>query len=102
MNIKNLLKQHILTILSILALVALFLPFFNINSEVNSSLIDYSESTKLTGFDAIGEAVLGWGLVIGPIVLIAMNYIKQLEKHKGLLAIIVPIICLIVEVITFF
>lgn len=102
MGIKNLLKQHILTILCALALIALFLPFFNISAEMDSAYVSGESSTVTTGFEALGDALLGWGLVLGPVLLVAMNYVKQLEKHKGLLAIVVPIICIIIEIITFF
>lgn len=102
MNIKELLKQHILTILCAAALIALFLPFFSVTAEMEILGQSSASSVTTTGFDAIKEAFLGWGLVLGPILLVGMNYIKQLEKHKGLLAIVVPIICLIIEVITFF
>lgn len=102
MNIKELLKQHILTILCTVALILLFLPFFSMNTEMEILGQSSSSSTTITGFDAIKEVFLGWGLVIGPILLVAMNYVKQLEKHKGLLSIIVPVVCLFIEIITFF
>lgn len=102
MDIKSLVKQHILTILCILALVALMLPFLSVTAEVESSFVTSDASTTTSGFDAIQKVFLGWGLVLGPVLLIAMNYIKKLEKYKGILAIIVPIVCLVIEVITFF
>ena len=102
MNFKSLLKQHILTILCVIALVVLILPFFSVTAEMEILGQSSSSSTTTTGFDAIKEVFLGWGLVLGPILLVAMNYVKQLEKHKGLLAIIVPIVCLLIEIITFF
>lgn len=102
MDIKDLLKKHILTILCGVSLIVLFLPFLSVTAKMEVLGQSSSSSTTTTGFGAIGEAFLGWGLVLGPILLVAMNYIKQLEKHKGLLAIIVPILCIIIEVITFF
>lgn len=102
MNIKELLKQHILTILCAMALIALFLPFFSVTAEMEILGHSSSSSASTTGFNAIGHAFLGYGLIIGPVLLVAMNYIKQLEKHKGLLAIIVPIVCIVIEIITFF
>lgn len=103
MDIKRLLKQHILTILCVVALAALLLPFLSTTAEVSSSLVGSSKSTASTsGITAIGFAFLGWGLVLGPVLLVVMNYIKSLEKYKGLLAIVVPIVCIIIEIITFF
>ena len=102
MNIKKLLKQHILTILCATAIIILLLPFFSVTAEMNSAFVSGESSTTVTGLDAIKEVLLGWGLIVGPVLLVAMNYIKQLEKYKGLLAIIVPIVCIIIEIITYF
>ena len=102
MDIKQLLRQHILTVLSIVALVALFLPFFSVTAEMEVLGQSSSSAASTTVFEAINKVLLGWALVLGPVLLIAMNYVKSLEKHKGLLAIIVPILCLAIEIITFF
>lgn len=102
MNVKELLKQHTLTILCIAALVALFLPFFSVTEEMEILGQSSSSSATTSGFNAIKEAFLGWGLILGPVLLVATNYVKQLEKYKGLLAIIVPIICIVIELITYF
>lgn len=102
MNIKELFKNHILTILSALAIIALFMPFLSINTEIDSAFGSTKSSVTTTGFRAIGEAFLGWGLIIGPVLLIAMNYVKRLENRKGLLAITIPFACILIEIVTFF
>lgn len=104
MDIKTLLKQHILTILCAVAILALFLPFFSVTSEMEMQYANVSSSSTATttGFGAVTKTLLGWALVIGPILLVAMNYVKKLEKYKGLLAIAVPVVCLVFEIITFF
>lgn len=102
MDFKNLFKQHGLTILCGVAVVALFLPFLSVNAEMEVMGASSSSSSSITGFGAMSRAFLGWGLLLGPVLLVAMNYVKQLEKHKGLLAIAVPAVCLVIEIITFF
>ena len=102
MDIKKLLNQHILTILCAVSLLVLFLPFLSVTAEMEILGQSSSSSVTTTGYGAIGNAFLGWGLIIGPALLVAMNYIKQLEKYKGLLAIVVPIACIVIEIITFF
>lgn len=102
MDIKKLLNQHILTILCAVSLLVLFLPFLSVTAEMEILGASSSSTATTTGYGAIGNAFLGWGLIIGPALLVAMNYIKQLEKYKGLLAIVVPIACIVIEIITFF
>ena len=96
---KDILKKHLLTILCIVSIVAMFLPFMSaaVKMEVLGSSSEASQS--MTGFSAAQEGFLGYLLLIGPVLLIAMNYIKQLEKYKGLLAIAVPAVCFIVCII---
>lgn len=96
---KDILKKHLLTILCIVSIVAMFLPFMSaaVKMEVLGSSSEASQS--MTGFSAAQEGFLGYLLLVGPVVLIAMNYIKQLEKYKGLLAIVVPAVCFIVCII---
>lgn len=102
MDIKKLLSQHILTILCVASLLVLLLPFLSVTAEMEILGQSSSSSATTTGYGAVGNVFLGWGLIIGPALLVAMNYIKQLEKYKGLLAIVVPIACIVIEIITFF
>lgn len=102
MDFKSLIKKHILTILCAIALLVLFLPFFSVTSEMEIMGQSSVSKATTTGFNAVTKTFLGWTLIIGPILLVAMNYVKQLEKRKGLLAIVVPIVCLVFEIITFF
>lgn len=100
---KNFVTKHLLLILCIISLIALLLPFGSITAEVE--VMGYSggsDTQTMNGLEAVKEGILGYLLIIGPVLLIVMNYIKKLEPHKGLLAIIVPIICLVVLVIVGF
>lgn len=91
-------KKHLLSILCIIAIISLFLPFATVTVE----FFGYEESNSASGFDAANEGILGYLLFLAPILLIAMNYIKQLEKHRGILSLTVPATCLLVLIIVFF
>lgn len=102
---KEFILKNLITICCVASIILLFLPFADISLALESSFIDTSSSTTITGFDTItGEAstVIAWLMLICPIVLIAMNYIKQLDKYKSLLAIILPIVSIIAEICSLF
>ena len=94
-------KKHIITILCILSLLLLALPIASVISSIEVPFVDEpQESTaSFSGFQALGKSVFSYLLVIGPVVLIAMNYVEQLGKHKGLLAIAVPAVCIVALVV---
>lgn len=95
---KEFIIKNLITICCIASIVLLFLPFGKMVSTSKNFLGSESFSKSISGFDIIiGEyaTVLAWILLICPIVLIAMNYIKKLDKYKSLLAIILPIISII-------
>lgn len=98
---KTLVKTHMITILCTLALLALFLPFAKVSVEMEILGQSAGSSETVSGFVAVSEGVLGYLLIIGPVLLIAMNYIKQLGKYKGILSIIVPIICVLVSIFVY-
>lgn len=87
----ELVRKHLLTILCALAILLLLLPIASVSVEVDSAFVSTSQSKSVTGLNALGGSFFAWFLVLGPAVLIAMNYLKPLEKYKGLLAIAVPV-----------
>ena len=99
---KNMLKTHLLTVLCVVSLIAMFLPFANISTSMSVAGSGGSASQSVTGFSAAKDGILGFVLLIGPAVLIAMNYVKQLEKYKSILAVAVPVICVVVGIIVLF
>ena len=84
-----------ISILCAISLLILFLPFASVSANVQMTEFSAVSSQSVNGFTVATEGFRGYFLLVGPIVLIAMNYIKQLGKYKGLLAIIIPIICVI-------
>ena len=94
---KQFILRNLITILCALCVIALFLSFVSMSVKVESSFVgSSSQTTTVSGWSALSNFPLGWLLLLGPVLLVAMNYIKQLEKFKGLLAIIVPILCIAV------
>lgn len=98
---NDVLKRHLLTICCAVSIIALFLPFASCNIEMNILGESGADSQSMSGFIVMQEYSLAYVLLAGPILLIAMNYIKQLDQHKALLSIAVPAICLIACVVTF-
>lgn len=96
---KDILKKHLLTILCVISIVAMFLPFMTATAKMSVLGSSSEASQSMTGFSIAQEGFLGYLLLVGPVLLIAMNYIKQLEKYKSLLAIAVPVLCFIVCII---
>lgn len=100
---KEFILKNLITICCAASIILLFLPFANVSVSLESSFINASGSTTITGFDTIGgesSSLFSWLMLIYPIVLVAMNYIKQLDKYKSILAIILPIVSVISAVCT--
>ena len=93
---RNILKNHLLTILCFTSLIVLALPLAKVVSSVDiGGYSGGSAEVVISGFEALKSSFFAYILILGPILLIAMNYIKPLEPYKGILAIIVPIVSLI-------
>lgn len=96
-------KKNMIAIFAALAIGALFLPLLSVSTSVESEFAAAAatSSRSVSGFSAVTQGIFGYLLLIGPALLIAMNYIKQLDKYKGLLAVAVPAGCLVVLVIVY-
>lgn len=78
-------KKHLTTIISIVAIVALFLPFATVSPVVfGAKGVGY----KLNGF---GVSFL---LIIPPVLLIIKNFIPQIKKYSQILSIGLPILAI--------
>lgn len=94
---KQFILRNLITIFCVLGVVALFFAFITTSVKIESSFVgSNTQSTSISGWQAVNGFPLGWLLVIGPVLLVAMNYIRKIEKYKGLLAILVPILCIAV------
>lgn len=95
MNIKEVLKQHLITILCVIAILALAFPLVSISS-------DYGGTSSITGFAAIEHSFFALLLIILPVILAASNYLKPLEPFKRILSLGVPVFCLLLLILVFF
>lgn len=95
----ELVKKHLFKIVCILSIILLALPLVSVEFEMEMFGVSSSSSATVTGFDALGKSVFAYILIVGPVLLVVMSYVKQLDRYKGLLAIAVPVICLIALII---
>lgn len=91
---KALLQKHLISVLCVISIIALAFPLCIVITDVSVMGFGDSARSGYNGFQAMQESLLAILLLAGPVLLIAMNYIKKLEKYQGILAIAVPVICL--------
>lgn len=98
-NVQNIpirnefIRKNAMAICALISLVLTFLPFFGFSAG--------KEESSVTGFTALfGEngSIMSAMLFIGPILIIIMNYIKQLKPYRRIIAIAVPLLCIIFEI----
>ena len=106
---KEFIVKNIITICCVVSIILLFLPFGKMSADIYYVDFEYMEevsdntSVTFSGFDAIfgkEPIAVAWGMLISPVLLIAMNYIKQLNKYKSILAIVLPVVSLLSSIIT--
>lgn len=97
---NEILKKHSLTILCVLSVVLLALPMVSVKATMEVWGHEQVNEVFTSGFTAMSSGIFGYLMVAGPAILIAMNYIKPIEKYKGILAVAVPVVCLIALIIT--
>lgn len=88
---KEFLKKNMLAVLSVLSIIFLALPM--VTSTVSADFLG-NYSASVSGFGSLEESFWGYVLLIGPILLIAMNYIRQLSPYKKAISLIIPILCI--------
>ena len=96
---KEIIKKHGILLLCAISLAVLLLPLATVSMSIEIMGITTNSETSLSGFSALGESIFAYALLIGPIILIAMNYVTALGKYKGILAIAVPAVCLIALIV---
>ncbi len=99
---KENVRKYLITGLCVLAILSLFLPFigFDVKMELFGGSSGASEMSN--GMTVIQESSLGFLLLIGPVFLAALPWIKPLAKWNKKLTIVIPIVCLISLVLTIF
>ena len=97
---KTIVQKHLLSIVCALSLLLLLLPLAKISASVDTGYGDYSQQVSVSGLKALEGIIFSYFLVLGPAFLVAMNYIKPVEKYKGIIALVVPVVCLICLILT--
>ena len=102
MKIKNeFINKNLIALCSAVSILGLFLPFVKFTAESSYS----SNSVYASAFQAISGSngnIISSVILIGPVLLIVMNYIKQLEKYHKTIAIAIPGACVLFEIISYF
>lgn len=99
--IKNeFIRQNAMAICAALSIIMAIFPFvkYTVESEYGGDQV-----TSLNGFTALFGAngtFVAALLFIAPILIIVMNYIKQLKPYRRIIAIAAPIGCIVFEIIT--
>lgn len=98
--IKNeFIRKNAMAICALISLVLTFLPFFGFSVDT----VGYEEKVTVTGITALfGEnrTIISLTLFIGPILIIIMNYINALKPYRRIIALLVPLLCIIFEIFT--
>ena len=96
--IKNeFIRKNIMAICAIISLILTALPFLKVTIE---DAYDYYEES-VNGFTALFETDTWFSTVlfIGPILIIIMNYVNKLKPYRRLIAVLVPSISIIFEIV---
>ncbi len=103
--IKNeFIRNNALTICAVISLLFYLLPFIRITSEVSNDYTDASSEIKLTGFTTMmgtHGSVIGFLLLLGPILLIVMNYVVNLRPYRRMISVSVPVASIVIEIVVF-
>ena len=105
-NIRNLpiknsfIQKNAISICAALSILFAVFPFVKFTMES-----DYTDATNevLNGFSALfgsNGTIISIVLFLGPILLVLMNYIKQLRPFRRIISVTVPVVCTIFEIIT--
>lgn len=90
-------KKYLLKILCVVALVALFFPMAIVTVEGGYN----SEEVVVSGFMAAFQGYIAMLLIVGPIVIIAADYIEAIEDYKPIMTVAIPVVCIIVTFVAY-
>lgn len=97
--IKNkFIRDNIMAICAALSLIFALLPFITMSSKAGSE----SVGVTINGFTALfGEygSFISLIMLLGPVLVIIMNYISQLRPYRRIIAVGVPALCIVGEII---
>ena len=106
--IKNsFIRNNIMTICAVIALVLLFLPFAAFSGKVDGQVV--TEAVRVSGFETMfgmkavkigtNRSIFAFLMLIVPVVIIILNYIRPLQPYKKIIAVAAPILGIIAELV---
>ncbi len=106
--IKNaFIRNNIMTIIAAVSIVLLFLPFVGFKAElmgVSQKILSSSGMGTIFGMKDIkvgtNTSIFAIFLLIIPIIMIVMNYIKPLNPYKKIIAVVMPIVGIVMDIVT--
>lgn len=78
----EIIKKHGIKILCAIALIALFLPMASIT--VGSDYADYENTTNISGFTVAFQGYICMLLIVGPVAIVAADYIAIVKRLRAL------------------
>jgi len=96
---KAFFKKHLLTICSAVTFIFFFLPFISVGISMMGQ--SFSESVNVFDFLFDDFSIFAWLAFLSLAGLVAINYVKQLEKYKKLLTVVLPAVGLISTIILY-
>ena len=91
-------KKYLLKILCVVALIALFFPMATVS--VENDYYD-AEVQVVSGLTAAFQGYIAMLLIVGPIAIIAVDYIENLKQYKHIMVLAIPAVCIIVTFIAY-
>lgn len=106
--IKNkFIRNNIMTIIATISIVFLFLPYVGFKAElmgVSQKILSSSGMGAIFGMKDIkvgtNTSIFAIFLLIVPIIMIVMNYIKPLNPYKKIIAVVMPIVGIVMDIVT--
>lgn len=82
----EMIKKYGITAVCILAIVALFLPMASVEVSTDYGFGEYNaEPVNLSGFEVALQGYVCMLLIVGPVLILAANYIELVKKFKAII-----------------
>ena len=104
LNSNNFFINNIQKICAIMCYIFYLFPFAKAVFAAENDYASASDSFTVNGFTAIfggSGTFIGITILLGPAIIIALDYIAQLKPYKKIISTIGPLVCIFFEIITF-
>lgn len=104
LNSNNFFINNLQKICAFMCYIFYFLPFAKAVFEAENEYASASDSLTVNGFTATfggSGTFVGITILLGPAIIIALDYIAQLKPYKKIISTIGPLVCILFEIMTF-